>query len=219
MHIRTKKSVATFVLLAGTALGATTVMATPTTSATDITATSAPATLNAEQQQIQQADALAQNGRQAMSYIVAARQLLTEKQGDEAHEYLEHAKDLLTKLKSRVVAGKQNTPDLLPVYAQLGIKEGVELTDQIKQQLGKTHLNAVRGNHQEVVEALRAVDIEMQYSFVDMPIAATLGQVESALKSLSEKDTKQADQALAAAQNGLIRDSIVINAVDINPAG
>ncbi len=95
----------------------------------------------------------------------------------------------------------------------------VEITDQIKQQLGKTQLDAVRGNRKKVVEALEAIDIELQYSFVDMPVTATLEKVESALNSLSRKDTQLASQTLAEVQNGLIHKSIIINGVNENPAG
>lgn len=218
MHTIAKNSVATLLLLATTTFGATAVMATTTPTASTAVA-SAHANLSPEQQQMYQADALAQEGREAMSYIVAARQLLSEQHGDEAHKYLEQAKGLLTKLKSEVATGSKDTGDLLPIYTQLGVKEGVEITDQLKQQLGKTHLDAIRGNHEKVVEALRTVDIELQYSFVDLPVTATLEKVESALKSLSEKDTQQASQALVDVQEGLIQDSIIVNAVNENPAG
>ncbi len=77
----------------------------------------------------------------------------------------------------------------------------------------------VRGKHQKVIEKLKSVGIELQYSFVDLPVATTLGKVESALKSLSVKNSKQAGEALADAEAELIHDSIVINAVNDNPAG
>lgn len=219
MHTNAKNSVATLLLFVTTALGATAVLAAPPTSSSKtITKTGTHTTLSSEQQQIRQASALAQNGRKAMSYIVAARQLLSGQHRKEAHQYLEQAKGLLTKLKSKITADDENASGLLPIYSQLGIKEGVEITDQIKQQLGKTHLDAVRGKHRKVVEALKTVNIELQYSFVDLPVAATLGKVESALKSLSAKNTKQASQSLADAQEGLIHDTIIVNAIKENPA-
>jgi len=221
MHSTVKNSAATLVLLATTTFGATAVVAaaTPTPAAPIAAVTGEHTTLSPEQQQIRQADALAQNGREAMSYIAAARQLLSEQHGDEAHKYLEQAKGLLTKLKSEVTAGNEDASDLLPIYSQLGIKEDVEITDQLKQQLGETHLDVVRGHHEKVVEALKAVDVELQYSFVDLPVAATLERVESALKSLSEKNIEQASETLAKAGAGLVHDSITINADTENPAG
>ncbi len=219
MYTSAKNSAATLLLFITTIIGTTAVLAAPPTpSSRAATKTGKHTTLSAEQRQIHQASTLAQNGRKAMSYIVAARQLLSEKHGTEAHQYLEQAKGLLTKLKSNVTTDNENASGLLPIYSQLGIREGVEITDQIKQQLGKTHLDAVRGKHRKVIEALKTVNIEMQYSFVDLPVVATLGKVESALKSLSAKNTRQASQALADAQEGLIRDTIVINAVKENPA-
>ncbi|HED17845.1 MAG TPA: YfdX family protein, partial [Gammaproteobacteria bacterium] len=205
MHTTAKKSAATILLLAATSLGVTAVSATTSSSAPATAATTSEHTaLTPEQQQIVQAHALAQNGRQALSYIVAARQLLSEQHGDEAHQYLEQAKELLTKLESDIIAEDNNTSDLLPIYTQLGVDEEVVITDQIKQQLGKTHLDAISGNHKKVVTALKTVAIELQYSYVDMPVTATLEKVESALTSLSEKNIQQASQALTAAQDGLI---------------
>ena len=220
MHTSAKKSVTALLLLATTAFGATGVMAATSSPAPKTAVQSSEHTaLSPEQQQIRQADALARNGRQAMSYIVAAHQLLSEQHSDEARQYLEQARDLLTKLKPEINANGENTDGLLPIYSQLGVQEGVEITEQLKQQLGKTHLDAIRGNHEKVVEALKAVDIELQYSFVDLPVAATLEKVESALKSLSAKNIQQAGEILADAEAGLIHDSIIVNATDENPAG
>lgn len=210
-----KNSAVTLLVLASMTLGSTAVTA-------NIAATQ-PAgkatTLSARQTQIQRADALAQNGRKAMSYIVAARQLLSEQHEEEARQYLEQARALLTKLKSEVTAEKDNVSGLLPIYSQLGISREVEITEQLRQKLETTHLDVVRGKHQKVIEKLKSVGIELQYSFVDLPVAATLGKVESALKSLSVKNSKQAGEALADAEAELIHDSIVINAVNDNPAG
>ncbi|VAW77884.1 hypothetical protein MNBD_GAMMA13-641 [hydrothermal vent metagenome] len=220
MHTSAKNSAATLLLLATTTLGATAVMATvaPTPAASTTAMTNKHATLSHEQQQIQKADALAQEGRGAMSYIVAAHRLLSEQHSGEALQYLEQARDLLVKLKPEVSTDEGNIA-LLPIYSQLGVKEGVEITDQLKYQLGKTHLDAVRGNHKKVIETLKAVDVELQYSFVDLPVTATLEKVESAIKALSTKDIQQASQALVDVQKGLIQDSIIVNAVNENPAG
>ncbi len=215
-----KNSAVTLLVLAGMTFGSTAVIAnTAMTQPASSTATGKAAPLSAREAQIQQADVLARNGRKAMSYIVAARQLLSEQHEKEARQYLEQARDLLTKLKSEVSAKKGNTSGLLPIYSQLGISKEVEITEQLKQKLETTHLDVVRGKHKKVVETLKNVGVELQYSFVDLPVAATLGKVESALKSLSEKNTKQASKALAEAEAELIHDSIVINAVNENPAG
>jgi len=220
MHTIAKKSAATILLLAATSFASTTILATTSTPSETAPATTREHTsLTPEQQQILQAHALARKGREALSYIVAARQLLSDQHGDEAHQYLEQAKELLTKLESDIIAEDKNTSDLLPIYTQLGVDEEVEITDQVKQKLSKTHLDSVTGNHKKVVAALKTVDIELQYSFVDMPVAATLEKVESALSSLSEKNILQASQALAAAQEGLIHESIIINGESENPAG
>ncbi len=218
MYTSKNSSATALLLLASLMFSATAVMAATPTPATT-TATNEHAVLSPKQQQTAQAGIRAQNGREAMSYIVAARQLISEQHDEEAHQYLEQAKDLLTNLQSEITSGDENTSDLLPIYSQLGVKEGVEITDRLKQELGKAHLNALNGNHREVIETLRAVDIELQYSFVDLPVAATLEKIESALQSLSTKDSQAAGKTLADAEAGLIHDSIVINGSDENLTG
>ncbi len=212
MNTTLKQSAATLLLTAGLALGAGSVLAASASA-------SHPASGVAEQQ-IRQADSLAQNGREALSYIVAADKLLADQHNDEARQYLEQARDRLSQIESRLSANdKVNTADLLPIYSQLGIKKEVEITDQLRQKLEHVHLDMVQGRHQSVIEKLRTVGIELQYSFVDLPVSTTLAKVKSALKSLSAKKTRQAREALATAQAGLVHDSIVIDAADENPAG
>jgi len=117
---------------------------------------------------------------------------------------------MLTELKAEITAEGSDGSGLLPIYSQLGLTEDVEITAPIKQKLHDIYPDVIRGRHEQVVEQLKTVGIELQYRFVDMPVAATLGKVESALKSLSTKDTPQASQALTDAQQGLIHDSIII---------
>ncbi|NOX76353.1 MAG: YfdX family protein [Gammaproteobacteria bacterium] len=217
----TKNSLTALTLAITLSLGATASLSAAPVHAKPAPSTTAnhSATMSAEQQQLLHADTLAQNGREAMSYIVAANQLLTDQHADEARQYLEKAKGLLTEIKSEIDTEKNNPDGLLSIYSQLGIHKEIEVTEPVKQQLQKIYPNVIRGKHKQVVEQLKTVDIELQYSFVDMPVAATLGKVEFALKSLSAKDSQQASQALADAQQGLIQDSIIVNAVDENPAG
>ncbi len=223
MQTTTKNSLTALTLAITLSLGATASLAAAPVHAKPATAMDAAAThgdtLSTEQRQLQHADALAKSGREAMSYIVAARQLLTDQHGEEARQYLEKARGLLTELDTEITAEGNNGNGLLPIYSQLGLTEEVEISDRAKQKLHDIYPDVIRGRHEQVVEALKAVGIELQYRFVDMPVTATLGKVESALKSLSEKDTEQASQALADAQQGLIHDSIIINEVDDNPAG
>ncbi len=224
MQTTTKNPLTALTLAIALSLGTTASLAAAPAQAKPATAVEVAATHSAiaesEQQQLQHADALAQSGREAMSYIVAAHQLLTDKHGEEARQYLEKAKGLLTELKSEVVAEKDNANGLLPIYSQLGVQKEEEVTDQVKQKLLNIYPDVIRGKHEQVVEALKTVGIELQYSFVDMPVAVTLGKVESALKSLSAKNAQQASQALTDAQEGLIHDSFIINEVsNDSPAG
>ena len=100
------------------------------------------------------------------------------------------------------------------------IEDNTDTTSHIAKGLKKLgHAIDLANDGKDGPLILKAVDIGLQYRYVDMPISATLANVESALKSLSDKDSQQAIQALADAQQGMIHDSVIINAVDENPAG
>ena len=221
MNVIQKNSAAALFLFAAMALEPMAVLA--TTSLATNTPPAAAAThtqtaTDAGQQQLRQSETMMSEGREAMSDIVAAHQLLTKQHTTEAGQYLDKARVLLTRLKSEVAADKENTTGLIPIYTQLGVKEGVEITEQIKREVNKTHLDAIRGKHKKVVEALKDMDVELQYSFVDLPVTATLEKVESALKSLSEKNLHEASETLSGIGKNLVHDSIVVNADKHKPA-
>lgn len=201
MYISIKNSAAILLLFTGMMLSVTDSMATTPTAATD-----------SREQQIQQAGVLEKYGRKAMSYIAAARQLLSKQHNEEAHQYLKKARELLTTLKSKITTEKDNVTGTLSIYSQLGVKKEVGITKQLRQKLENTHLDVIRGKHEKVIAALKNIGVELQYSFVDLPVAATLGKVESALKSLSAKNIRQARKILTDAEAGLIRDHVIINA-------
>ncbi len=221
MQSKTKNSLTALAVAITLALGSSATLAASPVHATPPAHATSPHSANAsdEMKQLQHADELAQKGREATSYIVAADKLLSDQHADEARQYLEKAEALLQTLESEIHTGKDNPDGLLSIYSQLGIKQEIEVTEPVKEQLQSIYPDAIRGKHERVVEQLKTVGIELQYSFVDMPVAATLGKVESALKSLAAKDSKQAAQALTDAQQGLIQDSILINAADETPAG
>ncbi len=201
MYSSAKNSTAILLMLAGIMLGATSSMAMAPASATDT-----------REAQIRQASVFERDGRKAMSYIVAADQLLSKRHGEEAHHYLEKARELLLTLKASVIADKTNVTGLLSIYSQLGVKKKVGLTNQLRQKLENIHLEVIRGKHKKVIKALKAMGVELQYSFVDLPVAATLAKVESALKSLSGKNIQKARDILASAEADLIRKHFIINA-------
>ncbi|VAX12741.1 hypothetical protein MNBD_GAMMA24-1731 [hydrothermal vent metagenome] len=207
MYSSTKISAALLLLLTGIIVVANNSMATTSAALTDT-----------RQTQIQQASVFEKDGRKAMSYIVAANQLLSKQHSEEAHHYLDKARELLLKLKAKVSADKTNVAGLLSIYSQLGIKKEIGLTDKLRQKLEHTHLDVIRGKHKKVINALKAIGVELKYSFVDLPVAATLAKVESALKSLSGKNIQKAREILADAEAGLIHKHFIINAPTKNPA-
>ncbi len=206
MYSNMKNPVTLLLLLVGIILSPTNSMATTPSAVRDT-----------RQAQIQQASVFEKDGRKAMSDIVAADQLLAKQHSEEAHQYLEKARELLLKLKAKVLADKTNAVGLLSIYSQLGVKKEVGITDQLRQKLENTHLDVIRGKHKKVIAALKTLGVELQYSFVDLPVAATLAKVESALKFLSRKNIQKARKILAEAEAGLIHKHFIINASAKNP--
>ncbi len=211
MNITRKHFAAVSFLLAVTALEPLAILAaTPATRSQTVPDTS--------QQQLRQAEKMAAEGREAMSDIVAAHQLLNKQHNSEARQYLDKARRLLSRLKSEITADRENTTGLIPIYTQLGVREGEKITEQIRQKVGLTHLDAIRGRHKKVVKSLENMGVELQYNFVDLPVAPTLEKVESALTSLGEKNIHEASEILSGIGKSLVHDSILVNAKKHEPA-
>lgn len=189
-----------------------------------------PATASAQTTQSQQAvtagglEQAAAAGRQAMSYISAARQLLAGPAGktpraEEAGKYLQRARDLLASLDARRGSDAARSGNsVIPLYSQLRAREGADSSERVQQGLAQLQGDFARGKHDKVTEALRLSGVEMQYSYVDLPLDATLSKLEQAIQALDEHRDRQAADILAAAERGLLRDTITVNRHDAQPA-
>jgi len=111
-----------------------------------------------------------------------------------------------------------NSDPLIPIYARLGVVEGTELTDQMKQGLNEIAPLVAAGQHRKVVERLRTFGIGLSYSYVELRPNVVSKQVASALKALDNSDNAAADKALKLAEKSLLVETINVGLETTAPA-
>jgi len=177
----------------------------------------AVAMVSREQAQVQQAGILAAAGRNAIQYVAAARQALTDAQPAQARQHLEAAQEILAHMGKILDSSENygldaegNVGHLVPLYARLGVEEGVTLSDARKRTFGGLAPLVARGDHAAVVEQLRSSGLPMAYSYVALPLEATAAQVARALESLDGDETDRALALVAAAEDTLVSQVITV---------
>ena len=166
--------------------------------------------LSAEQVQMQKAAVVAAAGRSAMQHIDVAGQLLAAGDTDQATEVLKEGSEILAQLDT-VFTEEGKTSDaqrMVPVYARLGIVEGAEVSDAMKQGLNELAPLVASSQHAEVVERLKAFGVGLSYSYVELPLDQVSGQVSSALKALDSGDQDAAAKFLAAANESAVMETV-----------
>jgi hypothetical protein len=181
-------------------------------------------TLTDEQREILQAMIYSEAGRESMSYIVAARQSLEADKPEDASKLLDGARHLLTELRTRMTAdmGEQAAASpqfLVPIYSEVGITADIQVTDELKEQLQGLQSFVARGDHDKVIDGLKATGVGMVYTFVDLPVSATIEQVQLAMDALAAKDTDAANKALAAVEAGLVSDTVAVGMEQVEQTG
>ena len=136
-----------------------------------------------------------------MQHIAAAGQLLAAGDDEQAKQMLTTAAEILTQIGS--VFEQEGKPGdaerMIPVYARLGIVEGVEVTEAMKQGLNDLAPMVAASQHAQVVERLKSFGVGLSYSYVELPLDEVSEQVNAALKALGEGDQQAAKKYLAAA--------------------
>jgi len=167
--------------------------------------------LSAEQIAAQRTVVLAQAGRSAMSYIGAAQHGIDSNDGELAEKYLETARDILGQMQGVLAsAAASESDDLVPIFAQLGIAQDVEVTDELKGKLHALGPHALKGEHDKVLDGLKATGIGASYTYVDLPLANTMAQVKLALEALESGKFEAAREAIDAAHGGLVTETVTV---------
>ncbi len=173
-----------------------------------------PAPLSADQIAAEKATVLAAAGRAAMSYVAASQQGIDANDAGLAREHLEVARRILGQVQNAVGEGGERSPQVLPIFARIGISQAVEMTDELKVQLQALAPSVMKGEHHKVVEALKAAGVGAAYAYVDVPLAGTIAQVDAALDALEREEIEQARQAIIAASEGLVKNTLTVGTND-----
>ncbi len=173
-------------------------------------AQSDPVELSDEQVAAQKAAVLAAAGRAAVSYMAAAQQGIDATDTESARRYLEVARDVLGQMQEAVSAAGGNASDMVPIFARVGVSQDMDLTDEVKAQLVGLETDVRKGDHRKVIETLEATGIGAAYTYVDLPLAGTIAQVDAALAALDSGEAEEASQAITAANEGLVTDTLIV---------
>ena len=179
----------------------------------------APVTqLSAAQVQQQKAAVLAAAGRGVLQRIDSAYGLIEADKTDDAKKALSDARQLLDQID---LALKEEGADptkaadealSIPLFASLGIAEQVDMTPELKQGLEGLSPLIARGDHEAVVERLQQFQIEMTYSYVEMPLKKVGDEVAAAAKALQAGDEDGAKAFLKAAAEANVSASVTVGA-------
>ncbi len=173
-------------------------------------AQSDPVELSDEQVAAQKAAVLAAAGRAAVSYMAAAQQGIDATDTESARRYLEAARHVLGQMQQAVSVAGGDTSDMVPIFARVGVSQDTDLTDEVKAQLVELEADVMKGEHRKVIETLEANGIGAAYTYVDLPLAGTIAQVDAALAALDGGNADEARQAITAAKEGLVTDTLIV---------
>lgn len=168
---------------------------------------------------------------QAMHDIRAARLALFEGQPDAAKALVADAKKNLSEaeknaprtrvtvktertLKGKTIAKSEQTEtaDLVPIDAWLEVAEDFVSTPAQDESIATANEHMKAGDRDRAVETLKAADVELAVTRVLMPVGETEAQVTKAAKLLDDEHFYQANLALKAAEDGLVSDTVVLDA-------
>lgn len=212
-------------VLVGFAMVAVVVAAQADNRAPEPTPPMADTALTAAASDEQRATQFAAAGRNAISLVEAARYELSQDNIDEASAYLEQASAILDQVqrdlefKPLAMAGGESAKDVISIYAELGVAQQADITDEVRGRLESISAYIAKGDHDKVIEGLETLGIPTVYQYVEMPVRSTLGQVQNAMQAIDAEEIEKASEELKAVTASLHSDSVRVGTVDNGQAG
>ena len=169
-------------------------------------------------------DKVSMEGNSAMRDVRWARVAIFDGQPQKAEKMLDEAKknldttekqapQLLVALKSKEKgAGVKPQTNLIPIDAWLVLSEDFVPTPEKTAKIKEANEHLKKGARGKAVEILRAADIGVAVTRVLMPLKATIKDVNQASTLLKEHKYYEANLALKGAQDGLIMDTVGLDA-------
>ena len=191
----------------------------PQVSATATESTAAQAQFTGQQR----ARIFAAASRDALALVEAARQEIGQENAAEARVHLERASMILGQvqqgLDSQPLSVDGGNRNVISIFAQLGVVDPNDVTDDMRDQLNEIGAYVALGEHDKVVEGLENLGIPTVYQYVEMPVGSTLGQVKTAIASIDAQQMDKAAEDLQAATASLHSDSVIVGMEDEEQAG
>ncbi len=113
--------------------------------------------------------------------------------------------------------GSNKTADdrMVPIDGQIVLADSFVNTPEKADALKKANEHIAKGDHQKAAEVLKLAAVDVSFSRVMMPLAATQAHIQTAMDLLAKKQYYEANLALKAAEDGLRIDTVSL--VDIAP--
>ena len=150
---------------------------------------------------------VAEDGYATVRAMHAARVAIFNGDPDMAKRILADAKTLLEKTKAdELAAGMKD--DLIPIDGSLQLSETFEPSPETNSHINKANEHFSKGDKDQALKQLRQGEIEVNFSRVLMPIAATEKQLIEAINLANDGKFYECNLALKAAEDGLKLDTV-----------
>lgn len=174
--------------------------------------------VDAETIKLQKAAIIAAAGHNVVANIEAARDRLAAGNQVGAARFVTAAVRILKQMRNALTLEPHAPPAgsrlRIPLWAQITLTREQDMNDQLRARLAQITPYALRGEHDEVLLRLEETGVHLTYSYIDLPLDATLARVKAAAGALQDGDASKALQALNAAADGL-----AVTAIPIGTSG
>ena len=168
------------------------------------------AVVDAETVTAQKAAIIAAAGQNAVAYINAARGELQEDNPAGAKRFMAQASAILTQIRNSLHRDQGDRGPAgslrVPLWAQVRLADG-QASPAMQTRLETATNHAIQGRHDKVVEYLGSLGVDAAYSYIDMPLDATLDRLNGAREAMDQGDGIKALALLDAANDGLFSET------------
>jgi hypothetical protein len=163
---------------------------------------------------VQKASIIAAAGQNAVAYINAARGQLQTDDLAGAKRFAAQASAILEQIRNALHPDRDNRKAgealRVPLWAQVSLKEEGATPAALESRLEEATAYAIQGEHDKVVEGLATSGVGVVYSYIDMPLDATLGRLDAARAAMENGAAAKALALLSAATDGLTSETLEI---------
>ena len=166
----------------------------------------------------QQAKLLSAAARAAVNYVDAAALAVAAADLESAGRLVAQARQLVDQIRGSIrESGGAEPVTVIPVMARVRVAEGAEVSDVLAARIQSLEPQALAGEHERVLAALRDLGVSLTYDYVGMPVQATRDGIGVAEAALAAGEADAARAALTHIVQGLEARTLSIGA-ETSPA-